>query len=524
MLVNTTCMSGRIQRSRWLSTLLTMTRKSKIRDSNGIDLGPQYTGASVSRDALLEADNDENPFGSHSEHEESASSDYADPDEDLNEQQTDVDEEIDSGEAFESGDEEKFAKFTFRDSGTSRVKGEQDGVDALEDGGSADENLDNDMNSMESTEEEEENGSEDAEMEDEDPGDGASDVTSISDGPLEPKADDRTALRKMMAEEQETVAASLSKAAKADVEKGRAIKYQRTTFDSLLNTRIKLQKALIATNSIDTYVTEPTGHLEAIEAAEKAALRLWDAISGLRSSLQPSTATNSMANAKISSSLWESMQAHEAVNIPKRRLNLTKWSQKTNPAIALPRTNKFSQTPSQQPLTSVLDQHLSTTNAEKLVAKTQIPRSCAPIQAASRIPSDPSIYDDADFYTLLLRELVDQRMADSSNTGNAPLAITNSNGPSLPSSRQFQVRKPVDRKASKGRKMRYTVHEKLQNFMAPENLGSWGQRQRDELFGSLFGRKVPLGEEDVALDADADAGSENEDWEMERGVGLRLFG
>ena len=118
----------------------------------------------------------------------------------------------------------------------------------------------------------------------------------------------------------------------------------------------------------------------------------------------------------------------------------------------LPRANRFSQTPTQQPLTSVLDQHLSTTNASKLIAKTQIPRSCAPIQAASRIPSDPTIYDDADFYTLLLRELVDQRMADST-TGAAPIT---SNGTSLPSSRQFKVKKSVDTKASKGRKMRYT--------------------------------------------------------------------
>ena len=87
-------------------------------------------------------------------------------------------------------------------------------------------------------------------------------------------------------------------------------------------------------------------------------------------------------------------------------------------------------------------------------------------------------------------------MADST-TGAAPIT---SNGTSLPSSRQFKVKKSVDTKASKGRKMRYTVHEKLQNFMAPEDLGSWGERQRAELFGSLFGRKVWLGEDDEVDD------------------------
>lgn len=365
----------------------------------------------------------------------------------------------------------------------------------------------------------------DMDMDDEDDAaDGDSDDTSISDGPSEPpKADDRAALRKMMAEEQKSVAASLSKAAKADVLKGRAMKHQRTTFDSLLNTRIKLQKALIATNSMDTSATESNDHPKAIEAAEKAALRLWNTISDLRSSLQPSTSRNlphdtttSSTQSTLSSSLWKTMQEHEAVNIPNRRANLTKWSQKTNPATALPRPGKFSQTPSQQPLTSVLDQHLSGPNAQNLIQKTRIPRSCAPLQAASRTPSSssPSIYDDADFYTLLLRELVDQRMAGSAaNAGTTSLPISTS-------SRQFKIKKSVDTKASKGRKMRYTVQEKLQNFMAPEDLGSWGERQRAELFGSLFGGKVRL-DEDEDDEEEEEVVGEGEDGEG--GGGLRLF-
>lgn len=514
---------------------LTTARKSKLRKPNGLDLGLQYTGASISRDALLEEESENDPFASHSEQEDSGSAEYADPDEDLDEQQPGEDEEIYSDEAFESGDEEKFSKFSFRDSGVSRANGKEDNGDDSEDGGSEDEAMDDEINTSESAVEEEEGDSDDAEMEDEDASDsnGDSKDTSVSDGPTEPKADDRAALRKMMAEEQKTVAASLSKAAKADVTKGRAIKHQHTTFDSLLNTRIKLQKALIATNSMDDSAGGSKDHSKAIEAAERAALRLFDSISELRSSLQPSTSKSlpsalpsSSTRIRPSSTLWQKMQEYEADNIPKRRATLTKWSHKTNPAIAIPRAHKFSQTPSQQPLTSVLDQHLSGSSAVKLLAKTQVPRSCAPIQAASRILSDPSIYDDADFYTLLLRELVDQRMADSTTAGGAPLAAITSNGTSLPSSRQFKVKKPVDTKASKGRKMRYTVQEKLQNFMAPEDLGSWGERQRTELFGSLFGRKVRLGEDEGIDGVDDVEGIEGEEdeGEMEGAVGLRLFG
>ena len=79
--------------------------------------------------------------------------------------------------------------------------------------------------------------------------------------------------------------------------------------------------------------------------------------------------------------------------------------------------------------------------------------------------------------------------------------------------------------------MRYTVHEKLQNFMAPVDLGGWGERQRRELFGGLFGGRVVLGEDegDEGVGMDGEDGDEDEDEdkareEMEGGVGLRLFG
>jgi protein AATF/BFR2 len=48
----------------------------------------------------------------------------------------------------------------------------------------------------------------------------------------------------------------------------------------------------------------------------------------------------------------------------------------------------------------------------------------------------------------------------------------------------------VDRKASKGRKVRYNVHAKLQNFMFPMPTASafetTGPQDADKLFQSLF--------------------------------------
>ena len=46
-------------------------------------------------------------------------------------------------------------------------------------------------------------------------------------------------------------------------------------------------------------------------------------------------------------------------------------------------------------------------------------------------------------------------------------------------------RKQVDRRASKGRKLRYHVQEKLVNFMAPVELAGHGIAT--QLFSSLFG-------------------------------------
>jgi len=46
----------------------------------------------------------------------------------------------------------------------------------------------------------------------------------------------------------------------------------------------------------------------------------------------------------------------------------------------------------------------------------------------------------------------------------------------------------VERKASKGRKVRYNVHDKLQNFMFPLSLGTAevGGIDAEKLFHSLF--------------------------------------
>lgn len=84
----------------------------------------------------------------------------------------------------------------------------------------------------------------------------------------------------------------------------------------------------------------------------------------------------------------------------------------------------------------------------------------------------------------------------------------------------------VDTKASKGRRLRYGVHDKLVDFMPPvpeKAMGWWEERQVRDLFGSLLGRTVR---------DSGDSDDEGRDVEMENnedgGVliddGFRIFG
>jgi protein AATF/BFR2 len=80
-----------------------------------------------------------------------------------------------------------------------------------------------------------------------------------------------------------------------------------------------------------------------------------------------------------------------------------------------------------------------------------------------------------------------------------------------------KVKKKVDTKASKGRKLRYHVHEKLQNFMVPVPAGYWHQDMIDELYASLLGQSN--------TESDVVKGSQTSDAVSDLSIGqLKIFG
>ena len=503
-----------------------------------MSLGAQYRGNRVSRSALEEDSEEAEEEEGDEESESDDGENYDDPEAAnlaIDEAQA-SDSEIDSDDALGESDAERFNGFTFRGSskpvkpngktksksrataadfmsssdeedehggaevdqddmsgaeldGSDESDDMDDGLDALVDGG------DDSEESGDADENEEESGSEEEEEEDDEGSEG------------DEVDDDKSTGTK--AQQAKAPMAALSN--RADVDKGVAIQQQRKIYDGLLNLRIRLQKALIAANTFPTVEAGSDSESEPYEAAEEAAVKLLNTISSLRDNFGASTKAGdkrkrSLVPSMSSEAIWEQLQEEDRGSVKFREDRLEKWSRKVQ-SVNVTAPSGLGQR--HKSLISVLQDQLGNAN-NRLVKRTRVPRSCAPAQAAKKVTEDENVYDDADFYQLLLKELVDQRTVESSSAQASAVPTV-----MLTAAKEAKTRKQVDRKASKGRKMRFTVHEKLQNFMAPEDRRSWEQEAIDRFFGTLFGRKMELNED------------ESEDEEME-GVdaeeeGLRLF-
>ncbi|KAG6187899.1 rRNA-processing protein bfr2 [Claviceps purpurea] len=507
--------------------------KSKLRQKENVSLGPEYRGSRVSRSALGKDDEDDQDSEQEEEDEEGDGDDDDDDDEDEEESEYDdpdvadleadeaeaSDSEIDSDDALGPSDAENFKGFSFRGSSKpvkARGKGgrsvatdfmsddeDEDENDSGEDedDSEADEEMDDGLDALldGGDSDSEENGS------DEDEEDGVGDD---DDEDSEGSSDEGDAPAKGSLTARPNLSALSNH---ADVDKGIAIQKQRKIYDGLLNLRIRLQKALVAANSFPTVDPGSDGDSEPYEAAEEAAMKLLNTISSLRENFATQTAVGtkrkrdleiSMSNADI----WKQLQEEDAAATPFREDTMEKWSKKVQ-SVNMAQLHRLGNQNTN--LMSALQEQLLAPN-NRLVKRSKVPRSCAPAQLAQKVTEDDYVYDDADFYQVLLKELVDQRTVEGSGKQASAVPTV-----MVTATKEAKLRKQVDRKASKGRKMRFTVHEKLQNFMAPEDRRSWEQGAIDRFFGTLFGRKMELNE-----DESEDEDMEGVDAEEE---GLKLF-
>ncbi|ROT42516.1 TRAUB-domain-containing protein [Sodiomyces alkalinus F11] len=329
------------------------------------------------------------------------------------------------------------------------------------------------------------------------------------------ESDARAEQRRLMNEGQKALVASITAAAQQDAKKGQAVRQQRKVFDGLLNLRIRLQKALVATNSFSAFDGEDADDKDSTpyQAAEEAALQLLATLDSVRASIVPAPMVGEKRKRdtedNTSETLWQELQDTEERASKQRKKVLETWANKTKSTTVEVKSRNL--IASRQSLVATLEDQL--VNSDRLLKRARTPRSCAPLQVAKKVNEDATIYDDADFYQLLLKELVDQRTADETSGAATSGAVATVRWAAA--MKDAKVKKQVDRRASKGRKLRFNIHEKLQNFMAPEDRRTWEQDAIDRLFGTLFGQKMELAE-GGASDEEMDAVNAEEE-------GLRLF-
>lgn len=335
-----------------------------------------------------------------------------------------------------------------------------------------------------------------------------------------------------------------------EVEKGKAVQNQLALWDQLLEGRIKIQKALVTANQLPQPLTFPefrrTGGVEfigalknshkALKALQRSVLELHDHLLCQNVGTRPIALGSPGAQSPDEERTGgEELSAQEA-GVPKRKLEmaaypdfmakrfaafqpycnatLQKWHDKTR--LSTGKTAKGFGAFDRNIVTQV-EQVLM--DKERLLRRTQTRRSeyrvlgkkdssaltsdlGAPeegeaaaaeqqLKANAHLKDlDEDIFDDDDFYHQLLRELIERKTSavDPNNqvaVGRQWLAIQKL---------RRKIKKKVDTKASKGRKIRYHVHSKLVNFMAPVDHSSMSDEARGELYRGLFGQNPALRE------------------------------
>ena len=272
---------------------------------------------------------------------------------------------------------------------------------------------------------------------------------------VEPDDDDQ-ALQTMLAENMAT-----------DIRKGKAVLAQQNLGKTLLENRILLQQILTGANSelwpgpsmaeAPEDLSEPQADL--VSNASEALgmfLELQDSMASANGAIAPVPGSDDADDDDDESAIdaqWRRLDEGWKAVLPFVSASVDRWHHKTmlatGAAAMRSRLKSLGQSPSA---------HI----AASLSKATQ--------QAQEE---DAEKYDDADFYRVLLTEFLDDEMKGSAPTG------TEKSG---------KRKRAVDTRASKGRKIRYDVHDKLVNFMAPVEQPAAAFSLAS--FGSLFGTSM----------------------------------
>ena len=259
------------------------------------------------------------------------------------------------------------------------------------------------------------------------------------------------------------------------------VRGQLLLWDKALDARIRLQRAVAAANRIpasrrviDAMVNHaPRGTRDAltsvragVRTALGAVLGLLGAAQSQQGQLAPAsggpnppparTSAVSSAAAKIGADTpLDTLDAMLAGQL-KEQLDFAcvdEWNRVANAASGAYSAKQFKAM--NQDVTEQVAQTLARSRP-KLVAKVQERKHEAKPTLCADLGVADDVVDDSEFYASLLREYLEAQLAGGDGNATKILAST---------LHAKKVRKNVDRRASKGRKLRYHVMEKLVGFM-----------------------------------------------------------
>ncbi|KLO17952.1 TRAUB-domain-containing protein [Schizopora paradoxa] len=330
---------------------------------------------------------------------------------------------------------------------------------------------------------------------------------------------------------EDELSSSLKRVREEERKKGKAVARQQSILDVLVDARIRLQKCLTAVNclpnasSLHLFLDSPAAK-SAADGVLREATALADDLFEIQekllkvNDLPDAPPTKRRRTETLEGDIdWDDEVRQRASHFSLLEHSLhthavstiRKWSNKVlavDPsALMSSNRNKFSQTPDgPKNAVQLIDEALL--DRTKLLERTREYKGKGtrlksdvhqPLEEATEEEAD-DVFDDTDFYQQLLRDVIDARSGNALEGAADDWRIAQ---------KQRKAKKAVDTRASKGRKLRFEVHEKIQNFMAPVLAPSsaaitWHESQIDELFASLLGRGYSEhGNQDMQTDTQA---------------------
>ncbi|XP_035228895.1 protein AATF-like [Stegodyphus dumicola] len=334
----------------------------------------------------------------------------------------------------------------------------------------------------------------------------------------------------------------------SDIEKGKAVKAQQEIWNRLCECRIKLQKLLILANKLpqsDRWqsLTDKGGkplaeNLNKGCSSIKMLLNNWLDLQSVLLAKNPENSNLENTAVNVESESDEEIHSDEAVEemeeksktddikiddwkprkrkaenqdyceilakrhkslIPYRNSVIQKWDEKTR--LSTGRITQKSFTAFENSALKQIEKILQDKN--RLIKRTQLKRSLYRVLGKPEFSQmkndenadvnesvskqdmllkdyDPEIFDDDDFYRQLLKDVIEsQSVGIDREVLRKQMEIQKIRN---------KMKRKVDTKASKGRRLRYDVHPKLANFMASIQTTKVSDETRDNVLKCLFGK------------------------------------